>query len=224
MLAFGIAYSVAAAIGTALACSPTAYFWDRSIQGGHCFNLLAFWMTNAVVTIVTDIALCVLPIPLLLTLRLPHWQKYTLLLVFMLGGFGCVTAGLRLKSIEVIGKSNDPTHDNVGAAMWSSIELNTAIMCGSLATLRPLVDRIAPKILQSGSRIPQLNKAYLSKYSHNRQPSKDTRTITTTTIVLDRDDEIPLHRLATEGEEADGRSRATDRAESNASVSQQEDV
>lgn len=218
MLVFGVSYSVAAAIGTSLACTPTAYFWDRSIQGGHCFNLAAFWLTNSIVTIVTDIALCLLPMPLLWTLNLPHWQKFTLLLVFILGGFGCVTAGLRLKSIELIGKSNDPTHDNVGAAMWSSIELNTAIMCGSLATLRPLIDRIAPKILPlSSSRVPQLNDANLSQYSQARQPSKDTGTITST--VLDRDEEMPLRRLVTEGEDVYRHySRATVRTASTASV------
>lgn len=45
-----------------------------------------------------------------------------------------------------------------------------------------------------------------------------------TTIVLDRDDEIPLRRLATEGEDVDGHSRVTDWAASNASVSQQEEA
>lgn len=148
LLVFCTVYGVVVCIASALVCLPTPYFWDRSVPGGHCVNLMAYWMANSGVAIFTDIAICVLPIPILQTLRIPKRQKYSLILVFFLGGFGCITALLRLQSIKVIGQSNDPTFYNAAAAMWSSIEINTCIMCGCLPTFRPLINRAFPRLLR----------------------------------------------------------------------------
>ncbi|KAK6364291.1 hypothetical protein LTS17_012367 [Exophiala oligosperma] len=66
---------------------------------------------------------------MLKTLNIPRKQKYSLLAVFAVGGLlQCVycgdptsTCGLRYQQFL------DPTYDNVAAAYWSSIELNTGI-------------------------------------------------------------------------------------------------
>ena len=79
-------YGVVACIGTGFACHPIAFFWDRSIPGGRCFHLMVFWFFNAGFCIITDIALCILPIPVLRTLHLPGKQKYSLLIIFAFGG------------------------------------------------------------------------------------------------------------------------------------------
>jgi hypothetical protein len=41
----------------------------------------------------------------------------------------------------------DPTWDNVGVAILSCIELNTAIICPCLPTLKPLISRHFPRLL-----------------------------------------------------------------------------
>ncbi|KAJ0325535.1 hypothetical protein COL5a_007344 [Colletotrichum fioriniae] len=40
--------------------------------------------------------------------------------------------------------SNDPPWENIGAAIWSAIELNTSIICASLPTIRPLLSKWLP--------------------------------------------------------------------------------
>jgi hypothetical protein len=65
---------------------PVAYFWDKTIKGGHCMNQYAVWFTNAAVNIVTDFAIIILPMPVLRSLDLPLKQKRALMLVFALGG------------------------------------------------------------------------------------------------------------------------------------------
>ncbi|KAJ0303808.1 hypothetical protein COL516b_006247 [Colletotrichum fioriniae] len=40
--------------------------------------------------------------------------------------------------------SNDPPWENIGAAIWSTIELNTSIICASLPTIRPLLSKWLP--------------------------------------------------------------------------------
>ena len=86
LLAIVIAYGIYTSVGTALTCLPVAYFWDKTVPGGYCLNLLAFWFTNATLNIITDITICILPIPTLKALQLPKRQKYSLMVVFALGG------------------------------------------------------------------------------------------------------------------------------------------
>jgi hypothetical protein len=86
MLCFITAYGVAIQFGSIFACTPVSYFWDRSIANGHCINLLAFWFSNASLNIVTDLMICVLPVPVLKGLNLPRKQKYGLIAVFIVGG------------------------------------------------------------------------------------------------------------------------------------------
>jgi hypothetical protein len=40
--------------------------------------------------------------------------------------------------------SSDPSWENIGAAIWSAIELNTSIICSCLPTLRPLLAKWMP--------------------------------------------------------------------------------
>jgi len=61
----------------------------------------------------------------------------------------CIMSILRLHSLYVIANSTDVTWDNVGAATWSAVELNTAIVCACLPTLKPLINIVAPRLLGS---------------------------------------------------------------------------
>jgi hypothetical protein len=66
---------------------------------------------------------------------------------------GCITSILRLHSLYIISRSDDVTWDNVGAATWSSVELNVGIMCACLPPLKPLMNRLFPHALLSTQRI-----------------------------------------------------------------------
>ncbi|KAL9111934.1 MAG: hypothetical protein Q9227_003784 [Pyrenula ochraceoflavens] len=133
-------------------CFPVAKFWDKNIKGGYCLNNTALWFTNASVNIATDLLVFSLPMPVLHSLHLPKRQKIGLMLVFAVGLFVCITSILRLKSLYTASVSTDLTWDNVGAAAWSSVELNVAIICASLPMLKPLIVRMFPKLLGSTRR------------------------------------------------------------------------
>lgn len=64
---------------------PIAKFWDRSIQG-YCLSFEALWFFNASMNILTDLALLIMPMPLLSQLQLPRMQKIALVGVFAIGG------------------------------------------------------------------------------------------------------------------------------------------
>jgi hypothetical protein len=59
---------------------------------------------------------------------------------------GCITSVL---SLYIISHSTDVTWDNVGAATWSSVELNVGIVCACLPSLRPIVGLIWPHFNRS---------------------------------------------------------------------------
>jgi hypothetical protein len=65
---------------------------------------------------------------------------------------GCITSILRLHSLYVIAHSTDVTWDNVGAATWSSVELNVGIICACLPTIKPVLSHFFPRLLQSRQR------------------------------------------------------------------------
>lgn len=68
-------------------------------------------------------------------------------------------------------KSQDPPWDNVGAAIWSVIELNCAIICASLPTLRPLVAKVVPGMSSNHSNRATYER-YGSKYAATSSASR----------------------------------------------------
>jgi len=133
-------------------CWPIRYYWDKSIEGGHCVDLLAFWFSLSAFNIITDLAVWFLPMPVLKNLQLPRKQKISLIAVFALGGFGCITSILRLHALYITSVSTDLTYDNVDAATWSAAELNVGIMCACIPAMRPVISLIFPRLLSSTRR------------------------------------------------------------------------
>jgi len=86
MIALITTVGTAMLITAAMSCLPVAFFWDKSVEGGHCINLMAFWFSFASFHILTDLVVWVLPMPVLKSLQLPRKQKYSLIAVFTLGG------------------------------------------------------------------------------------------------------------------------------------------
>jgi hypothetical protein len=66
-------------------CSPVAYQWDKSIAGGTCFNVLAFYRASSAPNIATDAAILILPIPTVWQLKASMIRKLGLMLVFLTG-------------------------------------------------------------------------------------------------------------------------------------------
>lgn len=150
LLGVVVVYSLYTFFTAVFACTPIAFFWDPSL-GGKCLNRFAIWFANSGINIGTDILTAVLPLPMLKRLELPRRQRRALMIVFALGGFTCIVSILRLQSLYVISQSTDVSWDNPLAAIWSSVEANTAIICSCLPTLRCIFPRLLrPQLSLSG--------------------------------------------------------------------------
>ncbi|KAL4972068.1 hypothetical protein BDW66DRAFT_155060 [Aspergillus desertorum] len=131
-----------------LNCIPVAKFWDPTIDG-YCLDKKALWFSNSGIHIFTDIVLLIFPMPVLKNLQLPRRQRFALMAVFALGVFVLVTSILRLHSLLVISDSEDPTYDNVGAATWSAVECNVAIICACLPATRAFISKLIPRLFST---------------------------------------------------------------------------
>ncbi|TVY80510.1 Satratoxin biosynthesis SC1 cluster protein, partial [Lachnellula suecica] len=134
---------------TIFLCVPVNAFWKMNKAGARCINLTFLWFFNAATNILTDVVIILLPLPAIMALKLSTKQKIGLMIIFMLGIFGCLVSILRLRSIYTTSHSKDVPWDGVGSAIWSNIEVNVVIICASLPTIKPLVSKIFPRLLSS---------------------------------------------------------------------------
>lgn len=76
---------IAFAIASNLQCIPFAYMWDKSIPGGKCFDVDAFFKASSAPNIATDVVILGLPIPLVWGLKASFVRKVGLMAVFAAG-------------------------------------------------------------------------------------------------------------------------------------------
>ncbi|KAJ3533957.1 hypothetical protein NM208_g7757 [Fusarium decemcellulare] len=95
----------------------------------------------AVITIVADIVVAVLPIPVLWKLEVRMAKKISLIVIFGLGLFTTICSIMRYMQI---GRIQDPNDGNsTTLVLWGTIEFNVGNMVSSLPFLAPLFFRKA---------------------------------------------------------------------------------
>lgn len=156
-------YCVASLVVTIFQCTPVQRAWDKDIPG-TCIDNGKFWYANGGFSITTDLLILLLPMPLVYALQIPRVQKAALMLVFTLGIL-CVslrsptskksanrqcsvviTSCLRLTTLNSQARTPDPTFD-IASTMWTTIEMNVAILCACLPQIRPLIVKFFPKLM-----------------------------------------------------------------------------
>ncbi|KAL8715438.1 MAG: hypothetical protein Q9220_000772 [cf. Caloplaca sp. 1 TL-2023] len=135
---FIIAWCPAVFFTALFQCNPVAFAWDKSIAGGTCINVLAFFRYIAVPIVVSDMALLLLPLPMIWRLRITLRQKLALLGVFFLGSFGLVASIIRMVIFFQRNAFVDATWTSVSLLIWTTFEVDAVLIATSLPPLRPL--------------------------------------------------------------------------------------
>ena len=175
MMGIVVAYGIGTVFDSIFLCTPVRGFWNRKAPGVKCVDELRVWYANAVINIIMDVAIVVLPMPALHSLSISKGRKLAVMALFALGLLYVIpspralpfankfhsvtiTSVIRLYSIHEVANSEDVTWDNVGAAVWSCVESNVGIICACLPASRPLysilVGRRRP-VTSSHYRIPE---------------------------------------------------------------------
>lgn len=109
-----------------------------SPQSFHSCPVAYVFLVTAGFHILTDIWIIYLPIKTLLTIQRPRREKMALIMIFCLGIFSCLASIIRLNSIHVWTKANDPYYYATPINLYSMIEVNLGIWCASIPAIKAL--------------------------------------------------------------------------------------
>ncbi|KAL4927228.1 putative MFS monosaccharide transporter [Aspergillus undulatus] len=152
-------------------CRPVSAAWAASLPvDAHCTDILTLYLSSSPVNIITDLAILVLPNPILTRMRLPLKQKIILVVTFSFGFFVAVVDVIRIAYLQEATTDREialrQIHlQNYGGGdfawyaslsfMWSVVEVNVSIMCACVPSLKPLVARIVPKMIRDNTNSTQ---------------------------------------------------------------------
>ncbi|KAK4147317.1 uncharacterized protein C8A04DRAFT_34047 [Dichotomopilus funicola] len=154
-------------------CVPIQKKWLPEIDG-YCHPVTVWWALTYI-HIITDFMIFGIPIPVVVGMTIPLRQKLGLLAVFTLGSFVCLISVLRAIWLNELYHPGDKTWGIVTIANWSTAEVNAAIVCGCMPTLRPLLakvfgpmmDRIKPQENQQTTGDPSNRPRTIGSMSLN---------------------------------------------------------
>ncbi|KAL4937961.1 hypothetical protein BDV06DRAFT_201999 [Aspergillus oleicola] len=154
-------------------CRPVWAAWAASLPlDANCTDILTLYLSSSPVNIITDLAILVLPNPILTRMRLPLKQKIILVVTFSFGFFVAVVDVVRIAYLQEATTSREillrQIHlQNYGGGdfawyaslsfMWSVVEVNVSIMCACVPSLKPLVARIVPKMIRDNTNSTETN-------------------------------------------------------------------
>jgi len=149
----------------AFQCSPVSAAYDptQTNSNSTCISIVTLYLCSAPVNIITDLAILVLPIPVLTGMRLPQRQKTVLVVTFALGIFVTIVDVVRIYYLQQaadnaaiaqtrLGSGTDFAYNASIALMWSAVEVNIGIICACIPTLKPLIKRILPSMITDRTR------------------------------------------------------------------------
>ena len=85
VLTLNVAYFISVILATGLICHPFAFNWDPAIPGGFCGNKVHFYAFMGIYNLISDVAVVVLPMPMLWSLQMPNSKKIALSGIFGMG-------------------------------------------------------------------------------------------------------------------------------------------
>lgn len=143
-----------AIFGGIFLCHPTAKLWNPKLEG-TCRSAQTYWLSVAGLDISLDFLVLLLPLPSILSLRLPgRKQKIALVLVFTLGFLVCLVSVARLVTVYLTARQGKYVTSGVWAVIWSAVEANVGIICACLLALKPLAAKLLPSLFDE-TRLPE---------------------------------------------------------------------
>ncbi|KAL2165019.1 hypothetical protein VTH06DRAFT_315 [Thermothelomyces fergusii] len=125
-------------------CRPLALTWDSSVEG-TCIppsdlKFAAFF--NSSVAALTDVIFALLPIPLLWNVQMNWKVKAAVSAILSLGIFAAASAIVKITFLGSYGQHNDFLWDSTDITIWTTVEINIAIVAASIPCLKPLFKTI----------------------------------------------------------------------------------
>ncbi|KAK4864759.1 hypothetical protein LT330_001382 [Penicillium expansum] len=149
-----------------LYCRPLPGAWHRwyGEENYKCNHINAQGWAAAVLNMVLDIIVMVLPLRQLYRLNLSVRRKAFAMCMFSLGIFVTLVSILRLNSLIHFASTTNLTWDYVTVGYWSTIECDVGVICACLPAIRSLLRRVAPGLFGDTEKA----KSSYAMNSHSR--------------------------------------------------------
>ncbi|KAL4964215.1 uncharacterized protein BDV14DRAFT_77866 [Aspergillus stella-maris] len=146
LIALCSAYAMAAIFQSAFDCSPPSYFWTRfdGVSQGTCLPYAAFKVMPPI-NIVLDVAVMVLPLPLLLRLNLPWAKKLRVVSMFSVGILIIIAGTLRMTHLYHSITAYNITYNGGEISYFGVIEADVSVMCTCMPAIAALLKRVLPR-------------------------------------------------------------------------------
>jgi len=119
-------------------CHPFEYNWNRTIPG-WCLDEQSFYRWGSLPNIITDVAMLILPLPIVWKLQTSYKLKLGLTVAFSTGSLGLATSILRFSNFFQGGSAvEDGTWSSVDLMIWTLVEPNVYLIAACLPTYRPI--------------------------------------------------------------------------------------
>ncbi|BAE63491.1 unnamed protein product [Aspergillus oryzae RIB40] len=175
---------IAGALALIFNCRPVQLAWRTDITG-TCLPVGGTFYGLAIFTIICDLMIIFLPIPLLLRLKIKPAQKAGVVCLFLLGLFTTICSIMRLTQIHRVAYGDG---NSTALVLWGTIEFNVGNIITCIPYLAPLLKGLV-RDFRSNS------KAYESQGHYVLESWKDPRSQLRSTA------SAPVHPRRTPSEE-----------------------
>ncbi|KAF7862477.1 hypothetical protein EAF04_007350 [Stromatinia cepivora] len=186
-ITFLVANCLATIISAQLECRPLAFLWDKSIQGGTCFNTILWWRLVNIPNFTADIAILLLPIRTVWGLRASTSRKAGISLTCLTGSVGLIASIIRTVEFFISDLDTDPTWYSKPTLIWTVVECGMYFSAACLVGLRPLLQKIpcarerstthSGQQKYSASRLVDSARGHFSRQG-SKQPYRDIDSLT----------------------------------------------
>ncbi|TVY45761.1 putative membrane protein [Lachnellula occidentalis] len=119
-------------------CVPFSYQWNKFIPG-HCIDQNALFTWISIPNLVTDVAILVLPLPVVYQLKCSKAQKLGVTITFLTASFGLITAIVRFVIFLTVPLAKDLSYYGGRVTIWTTVEPGVYLIAACLPSLRPLL-------------------------------------------------------------------------------------
>lgn len=135
------AFTISMVFVNAFECDKPSDAWSKEIllqASGTCNDLHPIYFGQAGFNIASDLAILVLPMPILWTLQMKRQKRIAVISVFSVGSIAVLASIIRIYALYLWSTDPDTPYQGARILIWSQIELNTAIISSSFPALKPL--------------------------------------------------------------------------------------
>jgi len=95
-------------------CNPISAYWNKSAHpDASCLDVKTLYFADTVVSVITDFAVLISPIPLIWGMNLSKARKFKVIALLAAGGIACGASVARLVMLAIIIDSQDGTLNTV---------------------------------------------------------------------------------------------------------------